>query len=80
MSERYPARALCDALKGHIVIDASCDGEGSDDVRLKLDNGSVILIDSAPDLQYFLGQDHLRSKLVVKIGGKELWPFEEGEE
>jgi hypothetical protein len=36
---------LVDALKGHTVVDASCDAEGIDDVRLLLDDGTTILVD-----------------------------------
>jgi hypothetical protein len=44
--ERYPARAIVDALKGRTVVDASCDGEGMDDVRLLLDDGTTLAIGS----------------------------------
>lgn len=47
--ERYAARAIVEALKGHTVVDASCDGEGMDDVRPLLDNGTTVTIDSELD-------------------------------
>lgn len=37
------------ALVGHTVIDATCDGEGLDDVRLVLDDGTAVLIDAEFD-------------------------------
>jgi hypothetical protein len=47
--ETHPARALVEALLGRTIVDATCDGEGVDDVRLQLDNGTVILNDSELD-------------------------------
>ena len=46
MSERWPADALVRALRGRTVIDAVCDGEGTDDVRLLLDDDTVVAIDA----------------------------------
>ncbi|MGH2745353.1 MAG: hypothetical protein ACRDN8_23260 [Thermoleophilaceae bacterium] len=46
MSERWPADALVRALRGRTVVEASCDGEGVDDVRLLLDDGTVVAIDA----------------------------------
>jgi hypothetical protein len=37
------------ALKGHTIVDASCDGEGVGDVRLRLEDGTTVLIDSEID-------------------------------
>src|SRR5918999_2152689 len=42
--ERYPADALVKALIGRTISDATCDGEGMDDVRLLLDDGTAIPI------------------------------------
>lgn len=44
--ETHPAAALVAALRGRTVLDATCDGEGNDDVWLRLDNGSVVRIDA----------------------------------
>jgi len=76
--ERHPASALVEALRARTVVDASCDAEGVDDVRLRLDDGTVILIDSELDrgsvpLAETLGRPPW-SRLVVRIGGGELWP------
>jgi hypothetical protein len=76
--EEHPARALVEALLGRTIVDATCDGEGVDDVRLQLDNGTVILIDSELDwdsapLAERLGRPPW-SRLVVRFGGDELWP------
>jgi hypothetical protein len=49
LGERYPARALVDVLRGRTVVDGSCDGEGMDDVRLLLDDGTTIAIDTELD-------------------------------
>lgn len=46
MSERWPADGLVRALRGRTVIDAVCDGEGNDDVRLLLDDDTVVAIDA----------------------------------
>jgi len=62
------------------VIDASCDAQGVDDVRLKLDDGTTILIDTQLDedpqalaLAERLGRPPW-PRLLVKLGGNELWP------
>ena len=47
--ERYPADVLVKALIGRTVVDATCDGEGTDDVRLLLDDGTAVLVDSELD-------------------------------
>jgi len=78
VTERWPADALVRALRGRTVVDASCDGEGMDDVRLRLDDGTVIaldatVVDAGGPLQ--LGP---RGQLTVRIGGLELWPYSEG--
>lgn len=79
--ERYPAKAIVEKLKGRTVVDASCDGEGMDDVRLLLDDGTTIAIDSeldsSPDslaMAEWLGRPPW-PRLLVQIGGRELWPF-----
>jgi len=82
-TERYPAQALIEALKGRTVVDASCDGEGVDDVRLLLDDGTAIVIDAELDTspssiamaQALCGPP--RPRLSVQIGARELWPFED---
>lgn len=78
--ERYPAAALVQALKGRTVVDASCDGEGIDDVRLRLDDGTTLLIDTeldddpqALELAEQLGRPPW-PRLLVRRGGDELWP------
>jgi len=79
--ERRPAAALIEALKGRTVIDASCDAQGVDvDVRLKLADGTTILIDAELDedphalaLAEQLGRPPW-PRLLVKLGGDELWP------
>jgi hypothetical protein len=43
--EGHPAATLAAALVGRTVVDATCDAEGVDDVRLLLDDGTVILLD-----------------------------------
>ncbi len=62
-------------------MDASCDGEGADDVRLLLDDGTTLAIDSeletSPDataMAEWLGRPPW-PRLRVQIGGRELWPF-----
>ncbi len=79
--ERYPARALVNALKGRTVIDASCDAEGIADLRLALDDGTTILIDVEPDvdsepLALAFGRRPW-PRLVVRVGAGELWPDNE---
>jgi hypothetical protein len=80
-AERWPAHALAEALKGHTVIDASCDGEGVDDVRLRLENGVIIRIDAKiirveDDLLAAVGLTE-QAQLDVTIGDHELWPYDE---
>ncbi len=75
--ERHPARALVDALKGRTVVDASCDAEGNDGLRLALDDGTTILIDVEPDvdsepLALALGR-RPSPRLAVRIGAGKLW-------
>jgi hypothetical protein len=79
--ERYPAAALVAALKGRTIVDASCDAQGVDDVRLLLDDGIAIIIDSERDMSpngvamaESLGVPPW-SRLRVVIRGLELWPF-----
>jgi hypothetical protein len=80
--ERYPARAIVDALKGRTVVDASCDGEGMDDVRLLLDDGTTLAIGSELDTspQAVATAQRLGRppwpRLLAQIGGRELWPFD----
>jgi len=79
--ERYPARALVNALKGRTVIDASCDAEGIADLCLALDDGTTILIDVEPDvdsepLALAFGRRPW-PRLVVRVGAGELWPDNE---
>ena len=79
--ERHPAAALVAALVGRTVIDASCDGEGVDDVRLLLDDGTVVLIDAELDSDpHSLELEQLGRapcpRLGVLLGGRELWPFD----
>jgi hypothetical protein len=77
-AERWPAAALVEALRGHTVIDASCDAEGVDDVRLRLEDGTVIRIDArvtysdAVELIEF-GLAGPWAQLEVAIGGANLW-------
>lgn len=42
---RWRAAALVDALRGRTVVDAYCDGEGADDVHLRLDDGTRVWLD-----------------------------------
>jgi len=65
------------------VIDATCDGEGVDDVRLLLDDGTAILIDaehnSEPEsvaLADAVGRAPW-PRLRVLVDGRELWPFDQ---
>ncbi len=76
-AERHPARALVDALKGRTIIDASCDAEGNNDLRLFLEDGTMILIDVEPDvdsepLALALGRRPW-PRLLVRIGAGKLW-------
>lgn len=84
--ERHPADALVNVLKGRTVVDASCDGEGVDDVWLLLDDGTTVFIDTelhesentgaAAEL---LGTRESRSRLTVRVGSREDWPHGGGE-
>jgi len=76
-AERHPARALVNALKGRTVTDASCDAEGNGDLRLFLDDGTMILIDVEPDvdaepLALALGR-RPSPRLAVRVGAGKLW-------
>lgn len=80
MSERWPARALVDVLRGRTVAEVTCDGEGMDDVRLLLDDGRVVLIGA---ISKEVQEEVLRElglgpqgRLAATLGGRELWPFE----
>lgn len=80
MSERWPADALVRALRGRTVIDAVCDGEGNDDVRLLLDDDTVVAIDAvAVEITEPLALGP-RGKLTVAVGGLELWPAHQAEQ
>ncbi len=80
MSERWPADALVRALRGRTVIDAVCDGEGNDDVRLLLDDDTVVAIDAiAVETTEPLALGP-RGKLTVAVGGLELWPAHQAEQ
>lgn len=76
--QRRPAAALVQALKGRTVIDASCDAEGVDDVRLKLDDGTTILIDTELDQKSAPLAEQIGRppwpRLLAKLDGDELWP------
>lgn len=65
------------------MIEASCDGEGVDDVRLLLDDGTAVLIDvgldgdpEAMSLDEGFGRPPW-PRLRVCIGGREVWPFDQ---
>jgi len=81
--EGHPAAALIAALLGRTVVDATCDGEGVDDVRLLLDDGTAVLLDAQLDtdpesmaLAEQLGRAAWpRSRIL--IGGRELWPLDQ---
>lgn len=81
--ERHPAVALVGALVGRTVIEATCDGEGVDDVRLLLDDGTAVLIDAElnRDSESLVLADQLGRapwpRLRVLVGGRELWPFDQ---
>jgi|GEM_PF-6187159 len=80
MSERWPADALVRALRGRTVIDAVCDGEGNDDVRLLLDDDTVVAIDAiAVEITQPLALGP-RGQLTVDVGGLELWPAHQVDE
>ncbi len=82
--ERHPAAILVEVLKRHRVVDATCDGEGNEDVRLLLDDDTVVMIDSDLALDPYsetmaraIGRPVPWSRLVVKVGPRhELWPFD----
>jgi hypothetical protein len=82
--ERYPVAALAKALTGRTAVDASCDGEGMDDVRVLLDDGTAILVhvelDTDPEsvaLAEALGRPPW-PRLLVCIGDRrQLWPFDD---
>ncbi len=74
MCERWPAAALVRALRGRTVIDASCDGEGMDDVRLYLDDDTVIALDATVVEDSGPLELGPRGQLTVRIGGLDLWP------
>jgi hypothetical protein len=83
--ERQPADALVKTLIGRKVVDASCDAEGNDDVRLFLDDGTTVAIDAELNtdpksvaLASALGRPPW-PRLYVQIGGRELWPFEDAD-
>jgi hypothetical protein len=78
--EGHPAAALVAALVGRTVVDATCDGQGVDDVRLLLDDGRAIVrdaqLDTGPE-SMALAEQLGRApwpRLRVLIGGRELWP------
>jgi len=73
MSERWPAAALVRALRGRTVIDAFCDGQGMDDVRLRLDDGTVVALDATVEEIVEPLELGPRGRLTVSIGGIELW-------
>ncbi len=69
---------LVDALKGRTIVDASCDAQGNDDGRLRLDDGTTILVDVELDVDFqplalALGRRPW-PRLAIRIGGDELWP------
>ena len=74
MSERWPAAALVRALRGRTVVDAVCDGEGNDDVRLLLDDDTVVVVDvTVVEVTEPLPLGP-RGQLTVIVGDVELWP------
>ncbi len=80
--ERWPARALADALRGRTIIESTADGEGHDDLRLLLDDDTVCVIMGAAVTDATLGEDFplpAYGELKAYIGGRELWPFDQGE-
>ena len=80
MSECWPADALVRALRGRTVVDAVCDGEGDDDVRLLLDDGTVVAVDATVvDIREPLALGP-RGRLTVAVGGLELWPAHQAEQ
>jgi hypothetical protein len=81
--EGHPAAALVAALVGRTVVDATCDAEGVDDVRLLLDDGTAILLDAEldtdPESMALAGQLGRAPwpRLRVLIGGRELSPLDQ---
>jgi hypothetical protein len=74
-TERFPAAALVEALRGRMVVDAYCDGEGHDDVHLVLDDGTAVWVDVDVDTSVVVeGRDGVRlelgprGRLVVALG------------
>ncbi len=63
------------------MIDATCDGEGVDDVRLLLDDGTAVQIDAdlGSDPESLVLSEQLGRapwpRLRVLVGGSELWPL-----
>lgn len=70
------------ALVGRTVVDATCDGEGVDDVRLLLDDGTAILLDAELDTdpESMALADQLGRapwpRLRILTGGRELRPLD----
>ena len=70
-------------MKGRTVVDATCDSEGVDDLRLQLDDGTTILIESELDASpASIAATNTLDRppwphLLVRVGGRELWPFNE---
>ncbi len=60
---RWPAAALVDALRGRTVVDAYCDGEGMDDVHLRLDDGTRVSLDAEAYDAIVEGTDGARLEL-----------------
>jgi len=67
-----------------MVVDATCDGECVEDVRLLIDDGTTIVIDAELDndpeslaLAEQIGRPGW-PRLRVPVGGRELWRFERG--
>jgi hypothetical protein len=81
--EGHPAADLVAALVGRTVVDATCDGEGVDDVRLLLDDGTAILLDAELDTDpesMALAEQLGRApwpRLRILIGRGELWPLDQ---
>lgn len=78
--ERWPATALPYALRGPTVVEPTADGEGHDDLRLLLDDGTVCVILEAAVTDATLGPDlplPPYGELQAYIGGRELWPFDD---
>jgi len=78
---RPPPRS---GVVGRMVVDATCDGECVEDVRLLIDDGTTIVIDAELDndpeslaLAEQIGRPGW-PRLRVPVGGRELWRFERG--